>query len=76
MSQRDVQGFYEGPPDNLDMIYDDLAKKVCNWDLKEVPCEECHDNQEGGDCYFFSDGGYEPRDGTYLCKACARKRYQ
>jgi hypothetical protein len=21
--------------------------------------------------YFFSDGGWEPRDGTYRCKACA-----
>lgn len=75
MSWQDVRSFYEDPPDEIDLIDADISKMLCQWDLKEVPCEECKDDREGEDCYFLSDGGYEPRDGTYLCKACTRKRF-
>lgn len=75
MSWQDVRGWYEDPPDELDLIDADIAKLECTFDLAEVPCEECKAAQEGEPCHFLSDGGYEPRDGTYLCKACTRKRF-
>lgn len=52
---------------------DDLSKHLC--EFKADPgqeCEECRsDIPEGGEVYFFSDGGFEPRDGTYVCRSCA-----
>ena len=76
MSWRDVRRWYEDPPDDLDLIDEQLRTMKCEWDLAEVPCEECKDGREGHDCYFHSDGGYEPRDGHYLCLKCSRKRFQ
>lgn len=49
---------------------------LCTWksgddgDPLDV-CEECNKPiPKGGDIHFLSDGGYEPRDGTYVCEAC------
>lgn len=55
-----------------------LAPHLCEFVASERDnanwCEECHETiPEGGKIYFFSDGGYEPRDGTYTCRACAVK---
>lgn len=55
-----------------------LAKHLCEFKAREAFntnfCEECnHIIPEGGDVYFFSDGGYESRDGTYTCRKCAEK---
>ena len=75
MGWQDVRGFYEDPQDKLDLIDKDIDEMRCEWDLKEVPCEECKRSDEGHECYFLSDGGEEPRDGTYLCRNCARKRF-
>jgi hypothetical protein len=37
-------------------------------------CEDCREQIPMGQPYYwFSDGGYEPRDGTYVCRACAEK---
>lgn len=47
-----------------------LAEMTCDWDLFYMPCEKCGDSTSGRSCHFVSDGGYEPRDGTYLCKKC------
>lgn len=54
-----------------DEIHDALLDALCEFPLDE--CEKCGDRTEGAPTYLFSDGGYEPRDGTYLCEPCARK---
>ncbi len=46
----------------------------CEFDLDEQPCEKC--KKDKGPCYFLSDGGYEPRDGTHLCLECLKKLFK
>lgn len=55
-----------------DEMHDALLDALCEFNLDE--CEQCGDEDKSKPVYFFSDGGWEPRDGTYLCEACARKR--
>ena len=52
-----------------------LAPHLCEFVAEKGDwCEECKKTiPEGGRVYFFSDGGYEPRDGTYTCRSCAMK---
>lgn len=54
----------------LDDMKQDMSKRRCDCNLNEIACEKCGDNRADEPCYFFSDGGYEPRDGTYLCSSC------
>ena len=53
-----------------------LAKAECEFGSDgETECEVCDLPIPLGDAiYFFSDGGWESRDGEYLCRACAVKR--
>lgn len=49
-----------------------LAPHPCEFVASERDgdrCEECKKTlPEGARVYFFSDGGYESRDGTYTCR--------
>lgn len=56
-------------------IEDAKANSQCEFDLSQAQCEKCGDNRAGEACYFISDGGYEPRDGTYLCASCLPKLF-
>lgn len=52
----------------------DLDKALCDFGGSGEECEECSIPIPPGDpVYFFSDGGYEPRDGAYVCRTCALK---
>lgn len=49
-----------------------LAETLCEFGGEGEDCENCHVPIPPGDpVHFFSGGGYESRDGTYVCKACA-----
>lgn len=50
-----------------------LAKHRCEFDSEgDFRCDVCPTViPAGGPVYWFSDGGYEPRDGTYMCQRCA-----
>lgn len=50
-----------------------LVELRCEFGLDEASCDKC--GCADGDCYFVSDGGYEPRDGTYLCRDCLQYRF-
>ena len=52
------------------MTNEEIEKHRCEFDLDDQPCEKCKKNE--GPCYFLSDGGYEPRDGRYLCLECLK----
>lgn len=46
-----------------------IAKFACEFNLEpNNACEKC--NTTGELAFFLSDGGLEPRDGTYLCQSC------
>jgi hypothetical protein len=51
-----------------------LDGALCDFGGEGEPCEDCDMPIPPGDpVYFFSDGGFESRDGTYVCKDCAKK---
>lgn len=53
----------------------EMDKALCDFDGEGVLCEGCNTRFSSGDSvYFFSDGGMESRDGTYVCKMCAINR--
>lgn len=74
MSWQDVRTHYCEPPDRLDEIDSMLQPCKCAFDLAECSCEKCGDSSDA-DCFFISDGGFESRDGTYLCLKCARELF-
>lgn len=74
MAWQDVRTSYCEPPDRLDEIDKMLEPDLCEFDLSECPCETCGDNSKR-ECFFISDGGFESRDGTYLCRKCARELF-
>lgn len=49
-----------------------LAEHLCEFDDGDT-CENCKaEIPPGQPIYFFSDGGYDCREGTYRCETCAR----
>lgn len=53
----------------FDQILIETGFMICEFEPTEYDtCEKC--NVGNRQLYFASDGGYEPRDGTYLCKKC------
>lgn len=75
MSRQDIAHHYEHHPDESGLIEADIDKRRCKFDLSECPCEDCGLDNKDEDVFFWSDGGYEPRDGTYLCRKCSRKLF-
>ena len=56
-------------------VESEMTKALCEFGAEGQDCEDCLMPMPPGDAvYFFSDGGMEPRDGTYVCKACATKQ--
>ena len=53
----------------------EMDKALCDFGGTGDDCEDCNMPIPPGDpVYFFSDGGFESRDGTYVCKMCAINR--
>lgn len=52
---------------------------LCQWKsgVGGEPIQQCdachHEIPLGGEVHFISDGGYEPRDGSYVGLCCIRK---
>lgn len=55
-----------------------LADLRCNFKAeRHEQCEKCRSEiKEGLAVFWISDGGMEPRDGTYMCEQCARQLCQ
>lgn len=52
----------------------EISKLRCEFGFREGDdtCDRCQTKQAiGKPMFFLSDGGYEPRDGTYVCRKCA-----
>jgi hypothetical protein len=64
-----------------EQIEHDIAETVCDW-LSGVggeplwECDECDEKiAKGETVHFVSDGGYDCRECTYMCRACVRKLF-
>lgn len=55
-------------------VMDILEETICTFGAEGEECENCRMPMPPGDpVHFFSDGGWESRDGTYVCQNCAKK---
>lgn len=57
-------------------IHENRQRYVCNFKSEGEKCERCPNHIKRGDAiYFISDGGYESRDGDYVCESCVDALY-